>query len=100
MRGDKIGLRHTIAIEENAQGTGARANATVADLAAAKATVFVANMLERHGQARLPTLDQAGGVRTRTVVSNDDFKVLIRLGAERAYDCVQRVLAVVRGDDN
>src|ERR1700756_2520399 len=100
MGGDKIGPRHTIAVEENAQRAGAGANATVADLAAAKAAVFVAYMLERHGQARLPTLDQAGGVRTRTVVSNDDFEVLIRLGAERTDDRVQRILAVVGGDDN
>src|ERR1700730_16843498 len=100
MRGDKIGSRHTITVEENAQRAGAGANAAVADLAAAKAAVFVANMLERHGQAWLPTLDQASGVRTRTVVSNDDFEVLIRLGAERTYDRVLRVLAVIRGDDN
>ncbi len=64
MRGDKIGPRHTIAVEENAQRAGAGANAAVADLAAAKAAVFVANVLERQGQAWLPTLDQACGVRT------------------------------------
>ena len=61
MRGDKIGSRHTITVEENAQRAGAGANAAVADLAAAKAAGVPARVVGRVGGVAL-TLPGAGAI--------------------------------------
>ena len=79
MRGDEIGARQAIAVEEDAEFAGARANAAVADLAAAEAEMLVADVLERHRQARRPAFDDARGVRPRAVVGNDDLEIAVRL---------------------
>ena len=58
MRGDEIGARQAIAVEEDAKLALARDDAAVADLAAAEAAMLMADMLERHLQARPPAFDQ------------------------------------------
>ena len=45
MRGDEIGGGEAIAVEKDAKLARARANAAVADLAAAKTAMLVADML-------------------------------------------------------
>src|SRR5690242_15147237 len=57
--GNKIRPGQAIAVEENAQRALARPNAAIANLAAAKAAVFVTDMLDRDRQARFPVLNKA-----------------------------------------
>ncbi len=100
MRGDEIGAGQAIAVEEDAKLAGARADAAVADFAAAKTAMLVADMLERHRQTRFPALDDARGVRPRAVVGNDDFEGFIRLMRERAERGIERILAIIGRDDD
>src|SRR6516225_6573538 len=94
MRGDEIGSGQTVAVEENAQRTGASANAAVANLAAAKTAVLVAYVFERYAKARPPGGDDLGRFRPRAVIGNDDLEITIGLRSERAKHRLQRILAV------
>ena len=100
MRGDEIGSDQTVAVEENAQRTGASANAAVANLTAAKTAVLVAYVFERYAKARPPGGDDMGRFRPRAVIGNDDLEITIGLRSERAKHRLQRILAVEGRDDN
>ena len=63
MRGDEIGRRQAIAVEEDADLSGAGADAAIADLTAAETPMLVPDVLERQRQPRLPAFDHARGVR-------------------------------------
>ena len=99
MHGDEIGARQAIAVEEDAKLAGAGTDATIADLAAAKAKMLMADMLDRHRQPRRPAFDDACGFRSRAVLGDDDFEILVRLMRERAQRRFERVVAVI-GRDN
>ena len=74
MRGDEIGSDQTVAVEENAQRTGASANAAVANLTAAKTAVLVAYVFERYAKARPPGGDDMGRFQPRAVIGNNDLR--------------------------
>src|SRR6516164_4071016 len=95
---NEIGPGQAIAVKKDAKCALARANAAVANLAAAEAAVFVSDMLER--EARFPALDQPGGVGSRAVVGDDNLEIAVRLSGQRPQHGRERILAVVGRDDN
>src|SRR5580704_13894171 len=100
MCGDEICARQAIAVEEYANFAGAGANAAIADFAAAETTMLVVNLLERHQQPRSPALNDARSVRPRAVVGDDDLEIFICLMRQRAQGGIERILAVIGGDDD
>ena len=80
----KVRARQAIAIEENAIVSGARADAAVADLGAAKTTCCHTCLI---GTVSVrPIFDDARRFRPRSVIGDDDFELPIRLsGSARSW---------------
>ena len=100
MGGDEIGARETIAVEEDHVDALGGEDGAVANLGGAKAAVLVPDMGERAAEPALPGGDQVGGRRRRAVVGDDHLEILVALARERTQHGIERVLAVIGGDDD
>ena len=97
---DEIRPRQAVAVEKYDVIAVGYADRAIADFAGAKAAMLVPDMGERNAEPGLPLLDQRRGGRRRAVVGHEDLEVAILLARQRAKHGIERVFAIVRGDDD
>ncbi len=97
---DEIGPRQAVAVEEHDIIAARRADRPIADFAGAEAAMLVPHMREGHAELRLVLLDQRSGGRSRAIVRYDDLEVSVLLARKRTKHRLQRIFAVVCGDDD
>ena len=97
---DEIRPHDAIAVEEDAVDAARRQDRAVANLGGAKSVVLMPDMREPMAEPVHPGLDQSDGGRGRTVIGHDNLEIPVGLAGERAQHRVERILAVIGGDDD
>ena len=100
MLGDEIRTDDAVAVEKHAVVAARGQQRAVAHLGSAEAAMLLPDMGERDADVRLPALDQFRSRRPRAVVRHHDLEAPIALRSQRAQHRVERIRALVGGDDN
>jgi hypothetical protein len=77
-----------------------RQHRAIADLSGTEAAMLVVHVRERETEIRLPALHQPRRRRPRAVVGHDHLKIAIGLARQPPQDRVERIFAVVGGDNH
>jgi hypothetical protein len=102
---NEAGTRDAIAIEEDTIVAPAFEDRAIADFAGTEPAMFMPDVFEAAAKFRFPKFlfplrDQRSGSRTRSIIGDNHLEIAIRLPRKRTQNNLERVLAIVRRDDD
>ena len=95
----EIVVRKAISVDENKIGGPADQDRSILNARFAKAQIFMPDVLDGMGESGRPALQQGAVILGRTIIGNDDLKILAGLAREGGQVPLDDIGIVVTGDD-
>src|SRR5262249_37748817 len=100
MAGDKIRPRDAVPVEKYAICSVRGQYRLIANLGGAEPTISVPDVLKTAADFCLPAFDQPCSGWSGAIIGNNNLESGVPLPRKRSQDCIERIFAIIRRDDD